>query len=171
MSRTSVINCVRLRYDRFKSSHPDLFVPSYHNVAQRKPKKQQPLTRIPPMTTIRYPRARLGNSGPNLAQNQHSLGGCDEVRHGHLGPCRLTMHGLDVAIVPQGASVQASKLVSARVGKSRRRNILERWINTIQCMDCVEAMRRLLKETMDLILTWTESRNRSIPELLGVAGG
>lgn len=75
-----------------------------------------------------------------------------------INPDNLTIQGIVVDIIKNPSSANISVTPHFPINKISKEtiktdNYLKKWANTIQCMDCVEGMRNLPDNSIDLIVT------------------
>jgi site-specific DNA-methyltransferase (adenine-specific) len=74
-----------------------------------------------------------------------------------VNPDNLTIQGIVIDIIKSPDSTDNSAIPNLPIEKTKdaikTSDYLKKWTNTIQCMDCVEGMRKLPDNSIDLIVT------------------
>ncbi|MDD4909526.1 MAG: transcriptional repressor LexA [Candidatus Omnitrophica bacterium] len=75
-----------------------------------------------------------------------------------VAPDHLTIQGIVVDIIKSPASTDNSTITNVLGNKKIKDSVktddyLKKWLNTVQCMDCVEGLRKLPDNSIDLVVT------------------
>lgn len=75
-----------------------------------------------------------------------------------VSPDNLTIQGIVVDVIKSPNSVDVSTITSTSADRKPKDSVaageyLKKWINTVQCTDCVEGMKKLPDNSIDLVVT------------------